>query len=266
MKKVLAVLVAAVSMFLQVPDSAEAFPVVTPQVQPSYDPTLQARIDARVADILARYGGSASIAIDDGRYVYYSGNIASGPVMSTIKVPIALATEQAGVAIPADAKAAITWSDNDATDRMYSRLGEDADTLIASVITERSPKPSINQGQRWAANQWSVTGQATFGRNLECVDPDRSVIAEMGNVVAEQRYGLGRIPVAHFKGGWSPIGDGRYLVRQFGMIPTAQGRAGVAIMAYPADGTYASAQLVLNDLADEISMAIGMGLGSPLHC
>lgn len=266
MKKVLATFVAAVSVFLQVPGSANAFPLGGPQAQPSFDPALQARIDARVAGVLARYGGSASIAIDDGRHVYYSGNVASGPVMSTIKVPIALATERAGAAVPADTKAALTWSDNAATDRMYGRLGAEADALIESVIAERSPKPSINQGQWWAANQWSVTGQATFGRNLECLDPDQSVLAEMGNVVAEQRYGLGRLPGARFKGGWSPMDDGRFLVRQFGVVSTAQGRAGLAIMAYPADGTYGTTQLMLNELADEIGAAIGMGLGSPLHC
>lgn len=242
----------------------QAIPAV-PQ-QRTYDPLLQGRIEARIADVLARYGGNAAISIDDGMHTYFAGNVTGGPAMSTIKVPIAIAAERNGTANPVDVADALIWSSNEATDRLYAGLGEDADAKIQNVIAEVSPAPTINAGDWWPANQWAVTGQAQFARKVECLDPDRSVIINMSNVVDEQRYGLGRLHGAMFKGGWSPMDDGQFYARQFGNFRTAQGSVGVAIAAQASNGSYATAQAMLNELADEIAGNIVMGLGSPLSC
>ncbi|MEJ5998856.1 hypothetical protein [Corynebacterium sp. H130] len=231
-------------------------PVVAPK--PAFDPAIQAQLDVKVAEVLARHGGVAAVSIDDGRHTYFAGNVGGGPAMSTIKVPIAIAAERNGTANPDDVAAALTWSDNAATDRLYAGLGPEADAKIRGVI---SPAPAINAGSWWANNQWGVVEQAQFARRLDCVDPDRSITHHMGNVVPEQRYGLGRVPGMLFKGGWSPMDDGKMYVRQLGVLHTDQGAMGVAIAAQAGDGSYAAAQAMLNELADALPR-----LGSPLHC
>ena len=45
------------------------------------------------------------------------------------------------------------------------------------------------------------------------------VLQLMGEVVRGQRWGLGTSGVSsRFKGGWGPGPDGRYVVRQFGLL------------------------------------------------
>jgi hypothetical protein len=45
----------------------------------------------------------------------------------------------------------------------------------------------------------------------------------MGQATADQRWGLGTLPGARYKGGWGPSPDGRYLVRQIDIIDTPSG-------------------------------------------
>ena len=60
------------------------------------------------------------------------------------------------------------------------------------------------------------------------------------------------------KGGWGPDPDGKYLVRQMGLLKTSSGyRAAVAITARPPDGTYASGQVLLSQVASWLKANIG---------
>lgn len=90
---------------------------------------------------------------------------------------------------------------------------------------------------------------ALFAANLPCVPGSEYVIDQMGQINPDQRWGLGTIPGAHFKGGWGPDEDGAYLVRQIGFFDGPMGRIGVALAAHPSDGTYETGQSALNDLA-----------------
>ena len=67
--------------------------------------------------------------------------------------------------------------------------------------------------------------------------------------------GQASIAGARFKGGWGPDESGGYMVRQMGCIPQAgvDGCVGVAVLARPADGTYGTAQQMLNSMVRDIS-------------
>lgn len=55
------------------------------------------------------------------------------------------------------------------------------------------------------------------------------VLVAMSNIAADQRYGLGTIPGAVFKGGWGPEPENGYVVRQFGLMPGPK-PYGIAVM------------------------------------
>lgn len=67
--------------------------------------------------------------------------------------------------------------------------------------------------------------------------------------------GQASIAGARFKGGWGPDESGGYMVRQMGCVPQAgvDGCVGVAVLARPADGTYGTAQQMLNSMVRDIS-------------
>jgi len=69
------------------------------------------------------------------------------------------------------------------------------------------------------------------------------VLVAMSNIAADQRYGLGTIPGAVFKGGWGPEPENGYVVRQFGLMPGPK-PYGIAVMVV-ADN-YQSGQYALS--------------------
>jgi hypothetical protein len=72
----------------------------------------------------------------------------------------------------------------------------------------------------------------------------------MGEVAADQRWGLGAIPETKFKGGWGPSVSGEYLVRQIALIPTPTGLSAVAVAAQPNSGSYDDGIANLTEVAD----------------
>ena len=69
------------------------------------------------------------------------------------------------------------------------------------------------------------------------------VLVAMSNIADDQRYGLGTIPGAVFKGGWGPEPENGYVVRQFGLMPGPK-PYGIAVMVVADD--YQSGQDALN--------------------
>lgn len=67
--------------------------------------------------------------------------------------------------------------------------------------------------------------------------------------------GQASIAGARFKGGWGADESGGYMARQMGCVPQAgvDGCVGVAVLARPADGTYGTAQQMLNSMVRDIS-------------
>lgn len=90
-------------------------------------------------------------------------------------------------------------------------------------------------------------------------EQDRSQESCRRNKDFKEVHGLGRISGMSFKGGWGPDLAGGYMARQFGYVETAQGRFGVAIAAKPVDGGYASARVMLDDIAVQIQQHMVAG-------
>ena len=77
--------------------------------------------------------------------------------------------------------------------------------------------------------RWALDDQARFSAGLRCRPSSKPVRKLMGHITPSQRWGLGQVHGAKFKGGWGPVGNG-YLVRQMGTIRLSDGRTyGVAI-------------------------------------
>ncbi|MBG9316833.1 hypothetical protein I4J34_04500 [Corynebacterium diphtheriae bv. mitis] len=92
-----------------------------------------------------------------------------------------------------------------------------------------------------------------FARHMGCVAGSASVLAAMGEIASSQRYGLGSIPGARFKGGWGPNLSGSYDVRQFGLVPIGGVIVPVAVTAQASDGSYESGQQLLTRMATKLA-------------
>lgn len=190
-----------------------------------------------------------------------AGDLVADVAWSTSKVPIAIASVRATGATDANVNAAITVSDNAAAEAMWASLGDPYAAAAATdavlrdggdPVTRTNPERLRPEFTAFGQTQWALADQATFGANLTCIDGGGPVVEAMGNIAADQRYGLGTIPGARFKGGWGPDASGTYLVRQFGTIAVEGGEVGVAIAARPADGTYESGQAMLTEIAGAV--------------
>lgn len=156
---------------------------------------------------------------------------------STIKVPVSLAVIGRGPSHGADVDAALTISDNAAAERLWQSLGSgteashavqrqlrrggDSNTRVPGEVT--SPGHSA-PGQ----TVWRLSDQTAFTSKLPCLTGSSAVTDAMGRVSGEQRWGLGGIDGARFKGGWGDTPDG-YIVRQLGVLPGAKGETAATV-------------------------------------
>lgn len=193
--------------------------------------------------------GLAWVPVGGGRATS-AGRWVSGVAWSTSKVPVAVAAIRAGHTLDSNMTAAITASDNEAAEAMWAALGppDQAAAATTAVLrdcgdsattvpsTRRLPGFSI-----FGQTIWSLVDQAQFAARLPCLQGADQVLALMGRVVSDQRWGLGTTGLtAQFKGGWGPSGPTGFEVRQFGVLTLAdQSQVGVAIASAPADGTMA---------------------------
>jgi hypothetical protein len=168
--------------------------------------------------------------------------------------------------------AAITESDNQAADSLFQEIVaakggiepasafvqqglEQAGDTDTHVNTVQPPDGFSTYGQ----TQWSLSDGLSFYSALArgCLTPSQGaaeILRRMDEITPSQSWGLGqaRFPGASrvlFKGGWGPDQEGRYLVRQFGIVETANGGIVVGLMDMPADGSFGSGIGVLDRLA-----------------
>jgi hypothetical protein len=135
----------------------------------------------------------------------------------------------AGRANDHDVEAAITRSDNDAALRLWHRLDDPVsrvEAVLRSAGDMETKLESESDPRGWSSfgrTVWSLTAAATFYRALASgallgpADTDR-VLDAMAHIVPEQRWGLGQLPGARFKGGWGPAEDSGYDVIQVGIV------------------------------------------------
>ncbi len=192
------------------------------------------------------------------------GKLAGGAAWSTMKVPIAIRVLDGG-ATPAqrsEIQRALTASDNSAAESLFASLG--SPTAAAAAVTEvlRSAGDQTTQVSSvgrdsfspYGQTDWTLEAQHRFMAALAggCVgEPSsrRTVLGLMGEVSSD-RWGLGSAGApARWKGGWGPGTDGRYLVRQMGVVDTSSGPLVVTLAVVASDGSFESGQQLATKLA-----------------
>jgi hypothetical protein len=212
-----------------------------------------------------------------------AGTLVSGSAWSTIKVPIALRVlEDAGGpgALSEEQRSqierALTLSDNEAAAQLFAGLGQRhggvpaAAGAVTEIFRQSGDASTVvsTQGRDgfspYGQTEWSLASQAQFMRALSggCLGSAQSsewLLDLMGRVTSDT-WGLGSAGVpARWKGGWGPDADGRYLVRQMGILRVGGRDLAVAIAAQADDGQYESAQ----QLATATAQWIAQNGGAP---
>ncbi|MEO6794886.1 MAG: hypothetical protein ABI253_03050 [Mycobacterium sp.] len=195
------------------------------------------------------------------------GTWSNGVAWSTIKVPLAIAAIRTNRPNAQNLAAkAITASDNDAAEQLWSELGEPAQAAqqVQAVLREGGDTGTAVESRRlrpdfsaFGQTRWPLARQAQFAAQLPCMASAAPVVSLMNNTVADQRWGLATIG-APTKGGWGPGPAGGYLVRQFGVVGTPNGgQLAVALAAEPNDGRFESGVAALNQMTQWLSANAG---------
>ncbi|MEV4235190.1 MULTISPECIES: hypothetical protein [unclassified Nocardia] len=191
------------------------------------------------------------------------GDWTTGPAWSTMKVPLVIASQRKSSASSSyAAKAAITQSDNAAADTLWQSLGtgQEAAKAVEAVLREggdtKTTVPATktrSDASAFGQADWALTEQVRFASRLPCLSQSSDVIDLMEQITSSQRWGLGELEGAEFKGGWGPDTSGSYLVRQFGLIQGPAGQIAVAIAIQPDSGSFSEGTNILDRLATVIS-------------
>jgi hypothetical protein len=226
-----------------------------------------AALQASFAKLAAQLGGAEGLAFTSvgGGAATRLGSWKTGVGWSTVKVPLAVAAVAKAQGRP-DAETrrlmrlALTASDNAAAEQLWADLGEprSAAGQVQAVLRSAGDADTIVQSQRvrpgftaFGQTSWSLAGQSRFMAALPCLKHSDEVLALMGEVESDQRWGIGATGLpSQFKGGWGPGLAGGYLVRQMGIVTLANGsRVGMAIASEPADGRFETGAANLTALA-----------------
>jgi len=191
------------------------------------------------------------------------GDWTTGPAWSTMKVPLTIAVfRKSSTSSSYAATAAITQSDNAAADTLWQSLGtgQEAAKAVEAVLREggdtKTTVPATktrSDASAFGQADWALTEQVRFASRLPCLPQSASVIDLMEQITSNQRWGLGELTGAEFKGGWGPDTSGSYLVRQFGLIQGPGGQIAVAVAVQPDSGTFSDGISILDRLATVIS-------------
>jgi hypothetical protein len=220
---------------------------------------LELALEASFERLAATVPANVGIAIARPDRTYTLGRWSSGVAWSTIKVPLAIAALRSDRPRAQDLVVkAITESDNAASEKLWSLLGEPADAArrVQAVISESGDAVTVVESRRlrrgftaFGQTQWALDRQARFAEQLPLIADAAAVIALMRQLTGGQRWGLAAKGIAA-KAGWGPGVDGDYLVRQFGIVPTQSGQWGVALAADAHDGVFETGVEVLNTLSE----------------
>ncbi len=220
---------------------------------------LELALEASFERLAATVPANVGIAIARPDRTYTLGRWSSGVAWSTIKVPLAIAALRSDRPRAQDLVVkAITESDNAASEKLWSLLGEPADAArrVQAVISESGDAVTVVESRRlrrgftaFGQTQWALDRQARFAEQLPLIADAAAVIALMRQLTGGQRWGLAAKGIAA-KAGWGPGVDGDYLVRQFGIVPTQSGQWGVALAADAHDGVFETGVEVVNTLSE----------------
>jgi hypothetical protein len=221
------------------------------------------------------------------------GSLTTGKAWSSIKVPIAtkVLSDAGGPGGLSSTdreliRRALTASDNAAAAKLFegmkARYGGVAGAAEAAGEPLRQAGDEdttvSTQGRAgfspYGQTEWSLVQQHRFmarlaGGCLQDSASSRYVLQLMNQVVPDQRWGLGSAGVpAQFKGGWGPGADGRYLVRQMGVLELDNGRHPMVatIASMPSDGQLGTGQNMLSQLAKWLVEHINHARVTPVGC
>ena len=214
---------------------------------------------------LGGHAGMAIMPVGSDRMTTL-GDWTTGPAWSTMKVPLTLAAQRAGDTGTSRMSTAITESDNEAADALWQSLGtpDQAARSVESILREGGDAATTVPTTRARAGYsafgqagWSLTDQVQFTSRLPCLPGADTVLGLMGKVVWQQRWGIGRLDNAQYKGGWGPDPSGHYLVRQLGVLTTPTGRLAISLAAQPDSGKFDEGTRILDRLAELIDKHLG---------
>lgn len=212
-------------------------------------PTLPGKVGLAVLPV----GGDKVVAL---------GDWTSGPGWSSMKVPLTLAALRKNPGNQVAAINAIEYSDNAAADTLWQSLGspEVAAQTVQDVLREggdtQTTVPSARTRSEYSAfgqADWSLANQLKFTAKLPCLPQSEVVTSLMGKISSAQRWGLGTLDGAVFKGGWGPDTSGNYLVRQLGLIPVDGGQIAIVIATQPNSGSFDDGTVILTKIATLIN-------------
>ncbi len=224
---------------------------------------------ARFAESVGAASAGVTVGSPGRASPQFAGDLMSGTAWSTIKVPIAVRVLQrargAAGLTPAQRgqiDRALTASDNSAAAQLFASLGtvtraaHEVETVLRAVgddgtrVSTRGRDGFSPYGQ----TDWSLVHQHQFmaalaGGCLSAESGSSYLLGLMGRVTSD-RWGLGSAGVAaRWKGGWGPSTDGRYLVRQMGLLRLGGRDRVVTLAAVARDGSFESAQRVATAVA-----------------
>ncbi len=202
-----------------------------------------------------------------------AGSLTTGSAWSTSKVPVTMRVLQE-VGGPGslssiqqvEVRQALTLSDNGAALSLFGDLEAayggpvGAAAAVDEVLVEAGDTTThvSSQGRDgftpFGQTEWSLELQELFMSRLAagCIGSPEStdyVLGLMGEVSSDT-WGLGSasLPV-RWKGGWGPGLDGRYLVRQMGVLEVGGQEAVVALAALADDGSFETGQSMATSVA-----------------
>ena len=138
------------------------------------------------------------------------GGWTSGPAWSTMKVPLAEAALAQDPKVLSTVRSAITTSNNAAAESLWSTLGSGttAAAKVDAVLAAHGDSVTHTQANRirppysaFGQKQWALTQQVRFAQGIACSSRSAPVVNLMGQVTESQRWGLGNLTAASYKGG-----------------------------------------------------------------
>ena len=247
------------------PESGVPAPSTAPPVPVAAAPAdLAASFNAMSAPLDATVGLAVTAVGKPGEAMTF-GKWTSGAAWSTSKVPLVLAAlqQQSAPTVTVAMEAAITRSDNDAAEQVWESLGDPktAAGKMDAVMRNNGDQTTNVQSEKvrpefsaFGQTIWSLADQAAFLAHVACDASAGPVLDLMSHVEPDQKWGLGTLPGARFKGGWGPGASAGYLVRQVGLIPTpAGGTVAVAVVADSSSGSFSDGTRDLDTITKWVS-------------
>ncbi|GAC68548.1 hypothetical protein [Gordonia soli] len=161
---------------------------------------------------------------------------------STIKVPLAIAAQRANGQSSAQTTAIIN-SDNASAEQLWSSLGSagQASAAVTAVLRDGGDTSTVVPAQRlrpgytvFGQTVWTLAAAGTFTAQLPCMRGTEHVVSLMGQVAANQQWGVETMATPKataVKGGWGPGASSGYVVRQIGLITYRDGRMASIVMS-----------------------------------